>query len=59
MKRTEALKILELWNYHLEKLEEATKENDQDEIVIHESAIKLMERDYAKATAIIKRSQNS
>lgn len=55
MKRKEAFKILELYNDHLDRLDEARKQGDQDEIAIREAAIRLMESDYTKASKIVEK----
>lgn len=55
MSRKEALEILNIYSYHLEKQAEAIKENDQEAIDIHTRVIELMQRDYAKASAIVEK----
>ena len=59
MKRKDAFKILELYNYHLDKLDEAREQGDQEEIEIHEGAVRMMERDYTEASKIVEKLQYS
>ena len=55
MTKEEAKMLLDVYAYHNEELAKAVKENDTEAIEIHERCLKLMEKDYSKASNYLRK----